>query len=152
MKKGFTLVEVLLVIALITILFSIVIVAINPSRQFSQANNAQRRSDINAILNAISQYENDNRGSLPVGIAATTTKIIGSAASGCSMTCNGTTTAAACLNLYNDLVPRYLENIPFDPTSGSSANTLYAVYATSTSRVLVTACSPELSEVIAVSR
>jgi prepilin-type N-terminal cleavage/methylation domain-containing protein len=151
-RGGFTLIEVLLVISLIAILFAIVIIAVNPGRQFQQANNSQRRSYVNAILNAVSQFQNDNRGQLPAGITGTTTKIIGTATSGCDAGCVGTTTPVACLDLTSALTPTYLASIPFDPLQSNNSNTRYAVVATSTSRVLVTACDAELGQSISITR
>ncbi len=74
-KKGFTLIEILLVIAAISILASIVIVAINPAKQLAQARNAQRTSNVNTILNAVWQYALDNNGVLPLDITVVATEI-----------------------------------------------------------------------------
>ena len=49
-SRGFTLVELLVVIGIVGILLAITLVAINPARQFKQANNAKRTADVNAIL------------------------------------------------------------------------------------------------------
>ena len=57
MKKGFTLVELLVVIGVIGILMAVVLVAVNPARQFAAARDAQRRSDLYSITNAIYQYQ-----------------------------------------------------------------------------------------------
>jgi len=99
--KGFTLIELLVVIGILTILLSIVLVAINPARQFSQANDTQRRSDVSALLNAIHQYSADNKGALPAGIGATALNI-----------------GSTGVNLCATLVPTYLAQLPVDPTTG----------------------------------
>ena len=69
-QKGFTLIEILLVVAAIAILAGIVIVAINPAKQLGDTRNASRNSAVNTILNAITQYAVDNNGVLPAGITA----------------------------------------------------------------------------------
>ncbi len=71
LRRGFTLIELLLVIGIIAILASIVIVAINPTKQLADARDAQRRSDVNTILNAVYQYAIDNTGNLPTCIDTT---------------------------------------------------------------------------------
>src|SRR3984957_10976324 len=68
-NSGFTLIEILVVIGIIAILAAIVIVAINPARQFAQARNSQRQSNVEAILNAIGQNMTDNKGLFTCGVA-----------------------------------------------------------------------------------
>lgn len=71
-KKGFTLIELLVVIGILAILLAITLIAINPAKQFQQANNTQRSSDVNAILNAVGQYSAENAGTLtPLGTIST---------------------------------------------------------------------------------
>ena len=151
--KGFTLIELLVVIGVLTVLLAIVLVAVNPSRQFSQANDTQRRSDVNAILNAVHQYAADNKGVLPTGIPTGAT-----AALICkpTATCNGTDPA---VDLCTDVVAKYLADIPRDPKNGTiapGANTLscdatttaydttYTIIKNADNRVTVTA-TPEIS-------
>ena len=68
-RKGFTLIELLVVIGILAILLAITLIAINPARQFGQANNTRRRSDVLQILNAIHQYVAENNGQLPAEIS-----------------------------------------------------------------------------------
>src|SRR6266536_4617641 len=91
LQKGFTLIELLVVIGILAILLAIVLIAINPARQFQQANDTKRRSDVNAILNAVNQYMADNHGALPntTNPITSTPTNIGSGASGSLAICNG---------------------------------------------------------------
>lgn len=152
-RSGFTLIELLIVIAILTVLFAITIIAVNPARQFAQANNTQRRSDVSAILNAIGQYGAGNRGSMPAYINSTSTQQIGSSTGNCAITCGATTTVSACINLDPTLVPNYLAGIPYDPQQTNASSTHYAVISsTQGNRVTVIACDAELSETIRISR
>ena len=116
-QKGFTLLEMLLVIAIIAILAGIVIVAINPGRQLAQARNAQRASDLRAIHSAVNQFYIDNR-EWPADLDADTslTEICdtGSATEGHGINC----TDLVDLSI---LVPTYIPAIPSDP-QGSIAS------------------------------
>lgn len=85
-KKAFTLLEILLVVAAIAILATIVIIAINPQKQLAEARNSQRRSDIETILNAVYQYSIDNQGQFPDDID-NSLKMIGSAINDCNVLC-----------------------------------------------------------------
>lgn len=141
-RKGFTLIELLVVIGILAVLLSIVLVAINPARQFAQANNTKRSSDVNAILNSISQYQADNKGLLPPGISSTSASTIS----------NGGT------DLCQYLVSTYIAQMPADPTAGTwtdctSYDTGYSVIRSATNnRVTVSAPNAELGASISVTR
>src|SRR6266566_3672338 len=70
LQKGFTLIELLVVIGILAILLAIVLIAINPAKQFGQANDTKRSSDVNQILNSINQYMADNKGNVPPNMPA----------------------------------------------------------------------------------
>lgn len=63
-QKGFTLIEILVVIGILGILATVVLVAVNPNRQFKQARDSQRVANVNTILNAIGQNIADHEGNL----------------------------------------------------------------------------------------
>ncbi|KKU82415.1 MAG: hypothetical protein UY09_C0015G0009 [Parcubacteria group bacterium GW2011_GWA2_47_8] len=153
-EKGFTLLEILLVVAAIGILAGIVILALNPGKQLGETRNAQRHSDVNTIMNAIYQYAIDNNGSLPAAVDSitATSQVLGTAATGLDATCTAVTTVAAGADLTSALVPDYIVGIPTDPSTGTDANTDYYVNKTASGRVVVGSCDPEQSAVINITR
>lgn len=56
MKKGFTLVELLVVIGILAILTAAVVVVLNPAELLRQSRDAQRLSDFDAVRSAVSLY------------------------------------------------------------------------------------------------
>lgn len=141
-QKGFTLLEILLVVAAIAILAGIVIIAINPGKQLGETKNAQRRTDVNTILNAVYQYAIDNSGTLPTAITNTQTEI-------CKT--DGTCTGLIDLSVLTDN-EEYLVSMPLDPT-GSSANGVgYEIFKTANGRVTVVAPDAEQGATISVTR
>src|SRR5688572_25603379 len=60
--QGFTLLEILIVMALIAILIGIVIATLNPARQFASARNSTRYSHLNTMMSAISANMAENNG------------------------------------------------------------------------------------------
>lgn len=135
-RRGFTLIEVLLVIAILAILAAVVIVAINPAKQFGEAQNAQRRSDVRSILDAVHQYSIDNYGTLPSESIPTGTTCVDDGAAICqsAVSCDG-------VNLDELLIDeKYLTDIPGDPATADDQITAYKIFQNTNGRVGV--CAP----------
>ena len=64
-KKGFTIIEVVLVLAIAGLIFMMVFIAL-PSLQRSQRD-TQRQNDMSKVITALQNYMSNNRGSLPSG-------------------------------------------------------------------------------------
>lgn len=153
-KEGFTLIEILVVMGMIAVLAVIVLIAINPARQFAQSRNTQRTSNVNAILNAIGQRVADNKG---VFAGSGCTDIPSSAVSEATAVRMGEKTGQSYYDIADCLVPTYITSMPFDPstTTPSSASwstkddydTGYHVYRDSNGRVTV--CAMTLEQAVA---
>jgi len=114
-KRGFTLLEILLVVAIIAILAGIVIVAINPAKQLGNARDSQRKSDINTLYKAVNQYLID-QGTLPTDITTSP-----------QLLCDADGNPDGCLDLSTLLVPTYIPAMPKDPQATSTSGSGYTI-------------------------
>ena len=146
-RKGFTLLEILIVMALIAILAGIVIAAINPARQFANARNSTRYAHLNTIMNAINANMVEHNGSFScvTGALPATATDMGVAAPGYDI--------GPCL------VTTYVSSMPFDPsvtgahwTSTTDYDTGYTIMQGADGRITVTAPAAENGVSISMTR
>lgn len=146
-QKGFTLIEILIGIALLAILLALVVAAINPARRFQDARNTQRFSDVTAIMDSINLNMLANNGVFT-----------------CASPLPSSTTNMASTGGYNIcpcvVTPGYIASMPVDPSSGSGGgqltcgtyDTQYEVVQ-STSTLVITVSAPDAEdETISISR
>jgi prepilin-type N-terminal cleavage/methylation domain-containing protein len=135
-QRGFTLLEVLLVVAIIAILAGIVIIAINPSKNLADSRDSTRKADVNTIINAVYQYALDTNGDVPASITTTPTEICAT---------GGTCTGLIDLGVLT-LNGEYIVAMPADPQcpTGCDADGVgYTIAKDANDRVTVSAPGAE---------
>lgn len=134
--KGFTFVEIAMVVGILALLSTIVIVNMNIRGNKANANNIKRRTDLESIQGALDLRAQETGDSLPSGLVG-----------GLTEKCVGTD--SACYNLTTDLVPLYLGSIPKDPKTGTDENTGYLISVDPATKVVcIKAPGAELNETI----
>jgi len=139
--KGFTFIELLLVIATLAILLSIVLVIFRSNR-LAEARNARRWSDVRTIVDAVYEYSIDHSGFLPGEIPIQQTEICKTGVADCSGYVNLSI-------LTNEQI--YLVQIPEDLTGASERGTGYEIKVTG-KRISVYAPFAEEGEIIEVTK
>ncbi len=148
-QKGFTLIELVVVIGILALLLTITLIAINPGRQFGRANDTKRHSDVVQISNAIYQNIAENQGRLVINGSAFSIPLTPAVIS-------NTGTANICAGL----VPDFMPSLPQDPsqnngdqiTSCTTYNTGYELSQNLEGRIKVAAPQAESDEEIEVTR
>lgn len=138
--RGFSLIEILVAMGIIAVLAGIVLVAVNPSRQFMLARDSQRRANVAAILSAVGQNIAEHHGvficdeePFEIPFVVTTIKKDG-------------------VDLARCVVPDYITSMPFDPSASGAHfvdldeyNTEYSIVKDNdTGRITVSAPHAEI--------
>lgn len=147
-KSGFTLIEILLVVAILSILLVVVFAALNPAQRLTDTRNARRWNDVNQVLTAIHECVVDGPTLATCGLTDDNlTYQLGTCVGTGATPCTGA--EANCLDVSTNLA-NYIKSIPLDPSGGTAASTGYSVLVNN-GIVTVSACSAE-GTTISVSR
>lgn len=167
--RGFTLIELIIVIAIIAILVGIVFVALDPATRFQDARDSVRTNDVQKILSAIKVDQIDNGKNYLKAIESTVTDDVYMITTGMKNGCDNSnvycdtnvTGDTNCVNLSGLVQEGYLDSVPISPqgnvvwdkaNADNDVGTGYTITKTSTGSVIVRACESENTTEIFSSR
>lgn len=139
---GFTLLKILLGVAIIVILAAIITVSIIKNKKMIDARNKQRVADVSTILSAVFQYSIDNNKVLPKNITSSSTEICASAP------CNHLIDLS-----FLTFNQKYLATLPIDPRGALATNgTGYFINKDGRNHITVTALQAEKKAIISATK
>ncbi|MFA6466982.1 MAG: prepilin-type N-terminal cleavage/methylation domain-containing protein [Patescibacteria group bacterium] len=145
-KQGFTMVELIVVVAVLLVLSAAVFSWIDPLARVGEAKNKRRIQDINLLSAALANYATAHEGVLPVlGSISTNKKVLCSVQGGSNLSCAGV--SQLCLTVDDDFY-KYLGALPYDPDKTSAVDTGYYLQKDASNNLIVGSCAAYNSEVI----
>ncbi len=157
---GFTLIELIIVVAIIGLLAASAFVAVNPGKRVGDASDAKRWADITAIADAIAHYSVDNNGDLPSGVSGAAADleymitVAGGANSTTDADCATITTAEDRRNIATGIVPTYIPTMPRDPditkAEAESDGIGYYLVKDSEGRIKIGACNESIYATVSI--
>ena len=146
-QKGFSLLELLIVLGVLMILGTAVFYWVDPVAQVGKAEDKRRQNDILNIANAFTSYARDHKGALPIlGQVNSSKKVLCSIQSGTQLTCGAST--EYCLAISDqDFFDKYLGRLPTDPDKSSETDTGYYILADASNNIVFGSCSYSVAAV-----
>jgi|GEM_PF-3744479 len=131
LAQAITLMELLIVIAVLATLSTIAYFAINPGRWFTDVNATRRLADMQSLEKSFDSYRSEHQGAMPGAYNGSPAQL-GTAVTGCNLDCNidGELVKLpdACLD-FRSALSAYLPELPVRRNQGSPEKTGYAVMA-----------------------
>lgn len=144
MRKGFTLVEILIPLALLLLFFSMAFFIFDPTEEFSRIRNVRRWGDLNRLLQASFSYNVSNNNRILLQLGDVPKEI-----------CSEDKNCDGLINLSILVEGSGIDAIPRDPLCATVCPPLGTGYLISRDKVghlILSARSPELGEIIRVVR